>query len=1140
MIWCGWGGGYKLALPTNDVRFRRATLIPLPQPTPPLSFFPHQGRARQFLYVISEATSAEAEAHFGPAGAGERAVLHCCAAGYHLAAAAAAGPAAAPRTAGAPGGGVRDAALAAAAAALASARRAAPDEPMVSVGLAQLAVARGNPADARRELERGVAKNAGSAKPSAAPHLALGGLLLPTDPAGAAAHFSRALRLIGGSESPGNVAAAQHARLGLGAAHYRAGRHAAARGAWERALDVASGGGYAPAAAAAAATPEAATDPATWAGVAVAAPAAMAGLAALDLAAPGAARRARGSARLAAAFAADPARPATLCLLSRQALVMGDTDRASALAKAAILAAGAGGAAAPLKAAAATAAARAHHAAGELLPALRAYRGASSVDAGAPLPILGLAQLTALQEGSVANAAATAERALERAPGWGAALRLLAPLYAHGAGAGRGGTGPGAAALPHFKAAAARAGAGVEDHEALGELLARRGDARGAAAAYRAALAAARGAAEGGGGGGGAPLPGRLLNNAAVSAFRVGDVHGAAALLDEALARDGAAGAAAPGALAPASALTVGYNRARVLEAASGPSAAAGEHTAIAAAFPGYADCQVRLSTLAAARGDLAGCAAAVEAALAADPTAADAPAVLGRALLSRRQWAASEDAFKRVDAAVAAGRAARAAAATAAGRPVDPADTPGAGPDPYAECGRAALFLHSAPSALSKRPGDAAKRAANLRRATVMFTRVLNAHPKCAAAAAGLAAAMAEAGAVDPARDVLLAVHEAASAAGGALEAPDAAVNLGHAHLAADRPGAAVRLYEAAGRAPPGPGGCGADPADRAAGLAVVLGRALYEDGKFADARRALSAGLRARPSDDLLRFNLAVVLETGGVRALRNPRPAGDPAALRCLEAGAGDVSLAARLFASLAATAPARRPPPGAGPPLEPARLAMHVAFCGEWASKAGPLLAAARLEAEARAARAAQSAAAHAASVKRAAVEAEVAAAESAAAREARQVAAREAAARLDTLRGQWAHNEAVAKAAEKGDAAAVDAARRAAKANAEADAVFEVGSDEDDREDYAPAGPGGEGEEEAGDDDSEMEDGAVVEEEEAEPAAGGSKRPAEEEAPAEEAAPTKRPRTALESDDDEDGAPGPPAVDAAALFGSDSE
>jgi len=1067
---------------------------------------------------------------------------------------AAAAPAASAAAAAPGAANLRDNALKAASAALTAARRAAPDEAMVSVGLAQLALARGNPADARRELERGLGRRAGSgsASPSAAPHLALADLLLPTDPAGAASHYGRALRLVGGDG--GDAGAAHHARLGLGAAHYRAGRGPAARVAWERALDVASGGAYAAAAATAGADPTVAADPATWAPSAASAPPAMVGLAALDLASPGATRRARGAARLAAAFAADPARPATLCLLSRQALVMGDTDKASALAKAAILAAGSGaGGGGPtsasgsaLKAAAATAAARSHHAAGELLPALRAYRGASAVDAGAPLPILGLAQLTALQEGSVANAAATAERALERAPGWGAALRLLAPLYAHGAGA-RGGGGPGSTALPHFRAAAAKPGAEAEDHEALGELLARRGDARGAAGAYRAALAAARAsaAAKAGDAANLSPLPGRLLNNAAVAAFRVGDVRGAAALLDEALA--GGAGAAGAGAaLAPASALTVGYNRARVLEAVAGPAAAAGEHAAIAAAFPGYADCQVRLASLAAARGDLRACAAAVDAALAADPAAADAPAVLGRDLLSRRRWAESEAAFRRVDEAVRAGRAARAAAATAGGRPPDPADAPDAGPDPYAACGRAALLLHSAPSALSTRPGDASKRASHLRRAADAFTRVLKAHPKCAAAAAGLAAAMAEAGSIEPARDVLLAVHEAASAAGGALEAPDAAVNLAHAHLAEGRPGAAVRLYEAASRAPPGPGGSGSDPADRAAGLAVILGRALYEDGKFADARRALAAGLRARPSDDLLRFNLGVVLETGGVRALRHPRPPGDPAALRCLEAGVEEVALASRLFAALGTTAGTRRPPPGSmGPPLEAPRLAMHVAFCEEWASKAAPLLAAARLDAEARAARAAQSAAAHAASVQRAAVEAEVAAAESAAARAAREAAAREAAARLEALRGQWAHNEAVAKAAEKGDAAAVDAARRAAKAAAEADAVFEDGgSSDDDGQDYAP----GAAEEAAAarddDDDSEMEEAGGAG---GGGGSGGAKRPAEA-APDDDGAapaPSKRAR-ALESEEDEPAPDAPPAggaapaVDTAALFGSDSE
>jgi hypothetical protein len=70
-------------------------------------------------------------------------------------------------------------------------------------------------------------------------------------------------------------------------------------------------------------------------------------------------------------------------------------------------------------------------------------------------------------------------------------------------------------------------------------------------------------------------------------------------------AAEGAGAGAGAGGLPAGAQVTLGFNRARIREAAAQPTAAAAEYRGILAAVPGYTDARLRCAALARARGDL-------------------------------------------------------------------------------------------------------------------------------------------------------------------------------------------------------------------------------------------------------------------------------------------------------------------------------------------------------------------------------------------------------------------------------------------------------------------------------------------------------------------------------------------------------
>ncbi|GBF96613.1 hypothetical protein Rsub_09359 [Raphidocelis subcapitata] len=669
-----------------------------------------------------------------------------------------------------------------------------------------------------------------------------------------------------------NPSAPAEVRLGLAACFFRAGAMDRAQSAYERVLEL---------------------DPSNAD--------ALLGLATLHLNGGGSVQQGLASALelLGRAFRADPGHPGVSVVLAHFLMLQGHHARALQLAEAAVAAADTDA----LRADAAALRARAAHALGRLQDAERGYAAAIRLDARAPLPRIGMAQAY-LSRGEFINAASELESALSHAGPNIDALRLLGAL---------------APELPDrverraglFREAATRHPDDGGLLETLGELLAA-SDPKASLDAYEAALRAHRaGKGPGGGGGGGGGVPPRLLNNAAVLRYRSGQVGPAVELLAEAVA----ALAAGDGGLTPLQKVTLGYNMARLKEAAGDCGAAAEEYKRLLESFPSYTDCHLRLACLARAAGRseeaLEWAARAQAGAGGSAGAAADAAALAATLHLERGQYDACKKALDLILRGPGDGKA-NGAAAAAAGGGGGGGGGGHAPSDPYAKLAMAQLLLRTLPHGRTE--AARARHKQSVENALGLYRSVLKAQPSNAFAANGLGVCLAEGGHLDAAREAFLAVQQAAVSSAGFMRLPDVYVNQGHVALAKQAYEQALALYDRAA----------AESHANDTQVLLYRARALYDRDDLRGARLALSAALHAAPGDPKLRFNLALVLQEWAVRVFKRQFPAGDESKLREYEAAAERLLTAKATFESLqAAGRPKTR--------IEPRKLQAHVEFC-----------------------------------------------------------------------------------------------------------------------------------------------------------------------------------------------------------------
>ncbi|KAF8067234.1 ctr9 [Scenedesmus sp. PABB004] len=611
------------------------------------------------------------------------------------------------------------------------------------------------------------------------------------------------------------------------------------------------------------------------------------------------------------AFAADQTHPGVLCALSHFSLLKGSNEQALELAQCALDAADTD----RLRAVALGLLGRCHHALGNLAAAQHHYAQAIRLDAKAPLPHLGTAQVYLATGGDPTNAVSELELVLKALPGNGDALWLLGGL------------------LPVLPARVAKTLAGHRDatarqvndaglQEMLGELLAATEPAA-ALAAFELALSvhrkrqqatAARNAArqrqrqrlaEQAAAGGPeaeltaellvevgedeevAPVPARLLNNAAVLKYRAGAVAEAAALMGEAAAA--MMGDASTSAMQK---VTLGYNMARLKEATGDLKSAGDTYKQLLQQFPGYIDCYLRLSAMAKAAGDDDEAQRWAAAATQQAGGHVDAQAMLACLHLERGDLNAARECVARVG-----GDARR---------------------DPYMQLTHANVVLAALPG--DGRPGRSAAadrtRREYIYKALSMYRAVLKAQPDSIYAVNGLGTCLAELGHMAAAKAAFDEVIRATSKTKGFVVLPETYVNLGHVWLGRTAYGDALRMYEHASRL----------SNHKNATILLYMARAHHDAGDHLSAKRCLLKALHLSPGDVKLRFNLAFVLQEWAVKVFKRRYLPGDTDKLRDYEAAEAAFAEAEKIFNHLHALGkPSTR--------IEPKKLLMHSSFCAK---------------------------------------------------------------------------------------------------------------------------------------------------------------------------------------------------------------
>eukprot|EP00884_Botryococcus_braunii_P015610 jgi/Botrbrau1/2732/Bobra.0164s0012.1 len=966
-----------------------------------------QGLTKQYLYILQEGTQPEVEHYFGKSAEFERIQIFCALASYHTR----------------KGRIEKDRAkkteeFQLATTFLNTARGINVGEQLPHIGLGQLALAKGDLEVAAASFTRAQGLLS-RGRPNIMGVLSLANVLVKQKKYSDALNlYSRALK-----EHPGAPA---EVRLGLGICFFQLGKFDKARAAFERVLQL---------------------DPTNCD--------ALLGLSVLSLNAaapskvPGDLKI--GLQYLCNAYQSDPSNPGVLSLLAQICLVRGEFDKSMQLATAAVE----GTDLEKVQADSFTVVARANHAMGNYNDAYRSYQQASKLDAQAPLPLYGLAQLSLLQHsGEHTNAISLLENALTHVPGWIDALKVLGQLYPQTERKGN-------AAIEHFREAAQKPGSSSEVWEMLADLLAAT-DPSGSLNAYKKALALAREAQdkeraqlmkaarrkakESKGLENGhilsqdsaneqaegsklsdeeasnieaeveaslAPLPPRLLNNAGVLHLRIGDTAAGASLFQEALES-----AESPGTtgVTPANLVTLGYNRARAREASGALRAAEDEYKSILQAFPAYMDCYIRLACIASRRGATEESLEWANKALALQPDNPDILGLLGWLHLNSSSWSKAEQCFQKVT--------------------VNQANKN----DAYAWLGLATLNLYSTPRERRKEP-EAGKADRALTRAGEAYKRVLDKTEGTGMnvyAANGIGAVLAERGHLTTAREIFTSVQEAAAASEGLLRIPDVAVNLGNVHLAQQEYVTAIQMYQSTLKKYYG---------GRDATVLLYLARAYYDSDRLPEACSALLKALHLQPTNHELRFNVALTLQEHAVRLLRKKRPEGDPTKLEEFERSAMELGQAHRFFTQLVALGEA-----ATGIPTR--RLDTHIAFCADTHGRAAQHLDLAIKEADALEAKRQQSQKALEAAQRQKELELEHKRAAEAKTRENAERLAREAALRLENMRSQWRESTALQQAAEEGDAARVDKRRKKKKMEAALAGVDEEDEYEPQDEDEA--------------------------------------------------------------------------------------
>eukprot|EP00898_Chlorokybus_atmophyticus_P007473 jgi/Chlat1/7727/Chrsp66S07319 len=549
------------------------------------------------------------------------------------------------------------------------------------------------------------------------------------------------------------------------------------------------------------------------------------------------------------AYSVDPRNKQVLNHLARHYLYHNQYDRAQMLAQFAVSLPSANS---QLRAESHYYHAQACHAQGDYVTALQHYKQAAALLQDKEgntflLPFYGLAQMH-YQKGELKSAIACLTRVVERHPDNYETLKMLGSLHLQMQHRDQ--------ALTYLKRATALEPADVDAWIEIANLQEQIEPAE-AVGSYQKALKLLKRRGD--------PWPPELLNNLGALKHVSGDLKGAMDTYQQALEAAGAMPASngnhssANGIngeehadLRTPAAVTITFNIARLHEEQHDVQKAEALYRHILLEYPDYTDCHLRLATLAKERGDYNAAMQQLKTASAGN-TNVDLQAALGNLYMLQGDWHAARQAFK-----------------SAVQFKVDKADRDNKSDaqadkkiekhflDAYSILSMANVDYYS--SVETSNPEKKEKLLANALR---MFEDVLESKHNNIYAANGIGIILAERGRIEAAKEVFTLVQEAAASelTGGMAHAYE---NLGHIFLAQGHYVNAIKMYENALK----------KSDSRDVSVLLYLARALYDSDMLMECKRILLKALHVSPDDQMVRFDLAVVMQEHAVRTLRKDK--------------------------------------------------------------------------------------------------------------------------------------------------------------------------------------------------------------------------------------------------------------------------
>ncbi|XP_078725222.1 RNA polymerase-associated protein CTR9 homolog isoform X1 [Lampetra fluviatilis] len=455
------------------------------------------------------------------------------------------------------------------------------------------------------------------------------------------------------------------------------------------------------------------------------------------------------------------------------------------------------------------------------------------------LPYFGLGQMY-IYRGDRDNAAGCFEKVLKAYPNNYETMKILGSLYATSNDQEKRETAKG-----HLKKVTEQYPDDVEAWIELAQIL-EQSDIQGALSAYGTATRILQEKVQ-------ADVPPEILNNVAALHFRLGNLGEAkkyyAASLDRAKAE-----AQHDEHYYNAISVTSTYNLARLHESTCNYHGAEQHYKNILREHPNYVDCYLRLGCMARDKGNFYEASDWFKEALQINQDHPDAWSLIGNLHLAKQEWQPGQKKFERI------------------------LKQPATQNDAYSMLALGNVWLQT----LHQPTRDKEKEKRHQDRALAIYKQVLRNDPKNLYAANGIGAVLAHKGCIREARDVFAQVREATA------DVCDVWLNLAHIYVEQKQFISAVQMYE----------NC-LKKFFKCQNTEVLLflARAYFKCGKLAECKQTLLKARHVAPSDSVLMFNVALVLQRLATSVLRDEK-----SNLKAVLSAVKELELAQRYFSYL----------------------------------------------------------------------------------------------------------------------------------------------------------------------------------------------------------------------------------------------